>query len=77
MAITPKRFYLERWETTQMKGLEPLYLLVPVTEHFDNHGTIRKPRGSTYNPPRRLAAGAGKCLHKESAVQENVGATAR
>ena len=77
MAITPKRFYLERWETTQVKGLEPLYLLIPVTEHLDNYGTIRKPGGSTYNPPRRLAAEAGKCLQKESAVQENGGATAQ
>ena len=60
-----------------MKGLEPLYLLVPVMNYFNKHGTIRKPGGSTYNPPRRLAAEAGKCLQKESAVQGNGGATAQ
>ena len=60
-----------------MKGLEPLYLLIPVTELFDNYGTIRKPGGSTYNPPRRLAAEAGKCLREKDTVHETKGATAQ
>ena len=77
MAITSKRFCLEQWETTQKKGLEPLYLLRLFTGHSKSHETIRKPGGSTYNPPRRLAAEAGKCLQKESAVQGNGGATAQ
>ena len=60
-----------------MKGLEPLYLLVPVMNYFNKHGTIRKPGGSTYNPPRRLAAEAGKCLSKRRLYMKRKRANAR